>query len=73
MAANKIASLPPSSDEIAWRHVWLANVLVEAGEPNRQVIHRPRTSRRMTPSRRLEKLHRMRAALQPSQSWLSKK
>jgi len=65
MTANKA-----TSDEIPWRHVWLAHVLIDAGERNRQRIRRPPISRRMTLSRRLEKLHRMRATLEPPRSWL---
>src|SRR5262249_10320802 len=68
----KITLPPPTSDEIPWRHVWLATVLIDAGEPNRQRIRRPLVSRRMTLSRRLETLHRMRAALEPPGWWLDK-
>ena len=73
MASNKVVLLPPTSDEIAWRHVWLTNVLIDAGRQNCQRIPRPRLSRKMTLSQRLEKLHRMRAALEPPQSWLGRK
>ena len=68
MAANKSAFLPSTPDEIAWRHnalaFWLASI--NQDRPKR----RPRIHRRMTHSRRLEKLHRMRAALEPPRSWL---
>ena len=66
MTANKSAP-----DQIAWRHnalaFWLASINQGVGKPK----HRTRIHRRMTPSRRLEKLHRMRAALGPPRSWLN--
>jgi len=49
------------TEEIAWRHVWLKSVLVDAGNPFPTKIYRPRPTRRMSLTRRLEKLHRIRA------------
>jgi len=56
------AQLWPTADEITWRHVWLTNVMVDSGkkEPEKTARYRPR---RMSLSRRLQKLHHMRAAL----------
>ena len=52
------------TEEIAWRHVWLKSVLIDAGKPFFLTkIYRPRPTKRMSVTRRLEKLHRMRAAL----------
>jgi hypothetical protein len=64
------ADLEQSADEIAWRHVWLTNVLVDPGRSFPVKIARPRVITRMTLSRRLEKLHRMRAALERPRSWM---
>ena len=60
------------TEEIAWRHVWLKSVLIDGGKPSPTKIHRPRVTRRMSLARRQEKLHRMRAALEPSRSWMAK-
>jgi len=64
MSAMEIgpARFRPMADEIAWRRVWLSNVMVDSGKrgPTKIARHRPR---RMSWSRRLQKLHRMRAAL----------
>ena len=56
------------TEEIAWRHVWLKSVLIDAGNPFPTKIYRSRPTRRMSVTRRLEKLHRMRAALEPQSS-----
>ena len=70
MAPDKTQTeLPPSTDEIPWRRAWLTKSQV--GNPNPEP--RARMAVRMTPSRRLEKLHRLRAALEPPRSWLNKK
>ena len=72
MATNKTALLPSASDEIARRHnalaFWLASINRDVRKPKLSF----RIHRRMTPSRRLEKLHRMRATLGPPRSWLNK-
>ena len=49
------------TEEIASRHVWLKSVLID-GNSFPTKIYRPRPTRRMSVTRRLEKLHRMRAA-----------
>ena len=59
------------TEEIAWRHVWLKSVLIDAGNPFQTKIHRHGVARRMSLTRRLEKLHRMRAALEPPRSWMA--
>jgi hypothetical protein len=56
----------------AWRHVWLKNVLIDAGNPFSTKIYRPGPTNRMSLARRLEKLHRMRAALEPQRSWMAR-
>jgi hypothetical protein len=60
------------TEEIAWRHVWLKSVLIDAGNPFPTKIFRSRPTRRMSVTRRLEKLHRMRAALEPQRSWMAR-
>ena len=50
-------------EEFAWRHFWLTNVMIDAGRPIPEKLARPRVTRRMSPARRLHKLHRMRAML----------
>ena len=62
----------PQTEEIAWRHVWLKRAMVDGGKSFPTKIQRPRVTRRMPLARRLEKLHRMRAALEPSRSWMAK-
>jgi hypothetical protein len=71
MAPNKISSVtvPARVDEIAWRHVWLTKLMIGNAGPER--IFRPRTITKMTPARRLERLRRLRAILEPPRgSWL---
>jgi hypothetical protein len=52
--------------EINWRHFWLANVMIDTGNPRAAKIARPAMrTRRMSLARRLHKLRRMRAALGP--------
>ena len=66
------AELPPSGDEIEWRHVWLTKASIDA--PNCETIARPKPiTKKMSPARRLEKLRRLRATLEPPSSWLYKK
>jgi hypothetical protein len=65
------AELPPNGDEIDWRHVWLTRASIDA--PHRETIARPKTFTKMSPARRLEKLRRLRATLEPPGSWLYKK
>jgi hypothetical protein len=60
------------TEEIAWRHVWLKSVLIDTGNPFPAKIYRPRPTKRMSVTRRLEKLHRMRAALEPQRSWMAR-
>ena len=60
------------TEEISWRHVWLKSVLIDAGNPFPTKIYRPRPTRRMSVTRRLEKLHRMRATLEPQRSWMAR-
>ena len=65
--------LRSSADEIPWRHVWLANVLIDTGKPSLAKIARPRITRRMSLARRLDKLRRLRAALEPPRSWIDER
>jgi hypothetical protein len=44
---------------------------MDAGNPFPTKIYRPRPTRRMSVTRRLEKLHRMRATLEPQRSWMA--
>jgi hypothetical protein len=55
----------PQTDEIAWRHAWLKSVLIDSGKPSPTKIQRHTVTRRMSLVRRQEKLHRMRATLEP--------
>jgi hypothetical protein len=67
------AELPPSADEIAWPHVRLTRASIDACNPNREKVARPKTITKMSPARRLEKLRRLRATLEPPRSWLYEK
>jgi hypothetical protein len=67
------AELPRAATETDWRHVWLTRAIIDDGNPYREKITRPRTMIKMSPARRLEKLRRLRAVLEPPQSWLYKK
>jgi hypothetical protein len=62
----------PNSEETAWRRVWVKSVMIDAGKPLPTKIRRPAVTRRMSLAKRLEKLHRMRAALEQSRSWMAK-
>jgi hypothetical protein len=54
-----------NTQEISWRHVWLKSVMIDAGKsPPAKISPRPVT-KRLSLARRLEKLHRMRAGLEP--------
>src|SRR5512143_1105076 len=64
----KEIDLPERTEEIDWRHVWLKSALIDAGNPFPTKIYRPRPTRHMSLTRRLEKPHRMRAALEPQRS-----
>jgi hypothetical protein len=64
--------LLPGAVEIDWRHVWLTRTIIDDGNPYREKIARPRTMAKMSPARRLEKLRRLRATLEPPRSWLYK-
>ena len=57
-----------STDEITWPHVWLTNVLIDADRPSLVKTSRPRAVRRMSLTRRLDKLRRLRATLQSPRS-----
>jgi len=61
----------PNTEEIAWRHVWLKSVMIDGGKSFPTKLRRTTVTRRMSLSRRLEKLHRMRAALEPPR-WMAK-
>ena len=66
------ADLPPMADETPRRHVRLTRASIDG--PKRETIaRRPKTIRRMSPARRLEKLRRLRATLEPPRSWLCEK
>jgi hypothetical protein len=65
------AELSPTCDETDRRNVWLTRTSID--RPNRETIARPKKKIRMSPSRRLEKLRRLRATLEPPSSWLYKK
>jgi hypothetical protein len=65
------AELPPTGDEIEWRHVWLTKASI--GAPSHETIARPKPITKMSQARRLEKLRRLRATLEPPGSWLYKK
>ena len=58
------AELSQSVDGIDWRHFWLKNVMIDSGKLAPTKIAR-RELRKNALSRRLQKLHRMRAALGP--------
>ena len=52
------------ADDIAWRHFWLANVVVETeGRPLVRTTRPELRPRKETLSRRLQRLHHMRAIL----------
>jgi len=74
MTQTKIrdAELLPKADQADWRHVWLTKAIIGDGNPYREKITGPRTTK-MSPARRLEKLRRLRATLEPPRSWLYKK
>ena len=55
------ADIRQPHDVVAWRHFWLANVAVEAD--GRPPVRAPRPPRKDSLSRRLQKLHHMRAIL----------
>jgi hypothetical protein len=58
-----IPELHRNADEIAWRHVWLTNVMIDADKPI--LATRPRIQRsRESLTQRLRKLRRMRAILE---------
>ena len=47
------------------RRIWLKSVMIDAGEPLPAKISRRPMTKRLSLARRLEKLHRMRAGLEP--------
>ena len=61
-----------NTQEIAWRNFWLKNVMMDAGTPLPAKIRRRPVTRRMSLSRRLEKLQRLRATLEPPRSRVAK-
>ena len=60
------AELRQSANEIDWRHVWLTNVMIDTGTlgPPKIARRKLRTGKSSF-TRRLHKLRRMRAALEP--------
>jgi len=66
MAKEEIgaADVRQPADDIAWRHFWLANVVVETdGRPPVRVARLELRPRRDSLSRRLQRLRHMRAIL----------
>jgi hypothetical protein len=66
MAKSKIGAADSRSPEntIAWRQFWLANVITDTGRPAPIKPARPeRPHRKDSLSRRLHRLHHMRATL----------
>jgi len=61
-----------TTQEIAWRNFWLKSVMMDAGTPLPAKIRRRLVTRRMSLSRRLEKLQRLRATLEPPRSRVAK-
>ena len=58
------ADMRQPADDIAWRHFWLANVVVETdGRPLVRVARPELRPRKESLSRRLQRLHHMRAIL----------
>ena len=56
------ADMRQPADDIAWRHFWLANVVVETdGRPLVRVARPELRPRKESLSRRLQRLHHMRA------------
>jgi hypothetical protein len=59
--------LRPTGNEIAWRHFWLSNVIVETGKPGIAPLSRREAwTRKDSLTRRLHKLRVMRAMLDSS-------
>jgi len=55
-----------SANEIAWRHFWLANVMIDTGKPGpAKLVRREMGIRKDSLARRLHKLRRMRAVIGP--------
>ena len=53
-----------AAGDIAWRHIWLTNVMLDAGKPGPvRLIRREMPMRKDSLARRLHRLRRMRAAL----------
>jgi len=66
MSRNDTGNELRRADEIAWRHVWLANVMVDSGKPPPSQIPRHKLPmRRPSLSRRLHRLHQLRVILGP--------
>ena len=58
------AEMQQPADDIAWRHFWLANVMVETdGRPPVRMARPELRPRKDSLSRRLQRLHHMRAIL----------
>jgi hypothetical protein len=52
------------ANEIAWRHFWLTNVMIDTGKPgSAKLARREMRTRKDSLALRLHKLRRMRAAL----------
>ena len=61
------AEMHQPADDIAWRHFWLANVVVEIeGRPPVRMARPELRPRKDSLSRRLQRLQHMRAILGPS-------
>ena len=59
-----VADMRQPADEIAWRHFWLATVVVENdGRPLVRAAHPELRPRKESLSRRLQRLRHMRAIL----------
>ncbi len=58
-----------NASHINWRHFWLTNVMIDTGKPGATKIARHDIPfRKNTLSRRLHKLHHMKATLGPLRS-----
>jgi hypothetical protein len=67
MASNGNGPIQPYTDpgayEMAWRHFWLTNVLLDSGKPPARLARREMPTRKDSLTRRLHRLRRMRATL----------
>ncbi len=64
--ANGTTKVPSTTDEIVWRHVWLASAVITSGPVlPRQIPRYKSPPHHSSSSFRLHKLYRLRAALSP--------